>query len=112
MRRGLGKVRHIAVNELWLQEQVQQEKVAVLKINNKFNLADLLTKYLSKDEIKHIVDFMQPVFLEGRSDVAPGLSLLDDNSSGIVREWHEDGSGNYSQQQGGHSAMPMFTCAP
>ena len=99
MRRGLGKVRHIAVNELWLQEQVQMGKVTVLKIKNKFNLADLLTKYLSKDEIEHIVDFMQHVFLEGRSDVAPELSLLDDNSSGIVREWHADGvdcSRNYT----------------
>ena len=49
-----------------------------------------LTKYLSKDEIEHIVDYMQHAFMEGRSDVAPELSLLDDNSSGIVHEWHED----------------------
>ena len=89
-RRGLGKVHHIEVNELWLQEKVEKGKLNILKINkNKFNLTDLLTKYLSKDEIEHIVDFMQHAFLEGRSDVAPELSLLDDNSSGIVREWHE-----------------------
>ena len=120
MRRGLGKVRHIAVNELWLQEQVQKQAVTVLKIKNKFNLADLLTKYLSKDEIEHIVDYMQHGFLDGRSEVAPELSLLDDNSSGIVREWHEDGgdcSKNYTsnldsiqfKQQGPNS--PNLSCA-
>ena len=65
MRRGLGKVGHITVNEPWLQEQVHKEAVTVLKIKNKFNLADLLTKYLSKDEIEHIVDFMQHSFLGG-----------------------------------------------
>ena len=89
MRRGLGKVRHIAVNELWLQEQVSKEAVEVLKIKKKFNLADLLTKYLSKDEIEHIVDFMQHSFLDGRSAMAPALSSVqEDNASGIVREWH------------------------
>ena len=43
-RRGLGKVRQIAVNELWLQEQVANNAVSINKIKNKFNLADLLTK--------------------------------------------------------------------
>ena len=88
MRRGLGKVRHIAVNELWLQEQGHKEAVTVLKIKNKLNLADLLTTYLRKDAIEHIVDFMRHAFRGGRSDVAQALSLLDDNASGIVHEWH------------------------
>ena len=62
-RRGLGKVRHIAVNELWLQEQVADRKISIHKIKNKFNLADLLTKYLTATEIEHIVDYMQHSFL-------------------------------------------------
>ena len=72
-----------------MQEQVHKEAVTVLKIKNKFNLADLLTKFLSKDEIEHIGDFVQHAFLDCRSDVAPELSLLDDNASGIVHEWHD-----------------------
>lgn len=51
-RRGLGKVRHIAVNELWLQEQVAKRKVSIDKIKNKLNLADLLTTYLTAAEIE------------------------------------------------------------
>lgn len=47
-RRGLGKVRHIAVNELWIQEHVQNKTITTKEIKNKFNPADLLTKYLSK----------------------------------------------------------------
>lgn len=78
-RRGLGKVRHIAVNELWMQEKVANGMMSIHKIKNKFNLADLLTKYLSKDDINQIVDYMQHEFRDGRSLAAPELSLLDDN---------------------------------
>ena len=79
-RKGLGKVRHIAVNELWLQEKVQQEAVSILKIKNKFNLADLLTKYLSKNGIEQIIDFMQHQHKDGRSEVAPQLSMITECS--------------------------------
>ena len=48
MRRGLGKVRHIAMIRLWFQEQVANNSVSIYKIKNQFNLADSLTKYLSK----------------------------------------------------------------
>ena len=77
-RRGLGKVRHIAVNELWLQEQVSSKRVMINKIKNKFNVADLLTKYLSAHEISQIVDDMQHEFAEGRNVDAPELSIVSD----------------------------------
>ena len=79
-RRGLGKVRHIAVNELWMQEKVANNQVSIHKIKNKFNLADLMTKYLSKDEIEQIMDFMQHVFMDGRHKDAPELSMVNDSA--------------------------------
>ena len=79
-RRGLGKVRHIAVNELWMQEKVAQHLVSIHKIKNKFNLADLMTKYLSKDEIEQIMDYMQHVFMTGRNKDAPELSMITDSA--------------------------------
>ena len=63
-------------------------KVSIHKIKNKFNLADLLTKYLSSSEIEHVVDDMQHSFLEGRNEVAPSLSLLDDNPESHDQELH------------------------
>ena len=76
---GLGKVRHIAVNELWLQYQVANHKVSIHKIKNKFKMAAVLTKYLTASRIEHTIEFMQHSFPEGRSDVAPSLSVLDDD---------------------------------
>lgn len=79
-RRGLGKVRHIAVNELWMQEKVNNGTVSIHKIKNKFNLADLMTKYLSKDEIGQIMDFMQHEYKDGRYRAAPELSMISDDN--------------------------------
>ena len=68
-RRGLGKVRHIAVNELWIQEHIQSKTMTVKKINNNFNPADLLTKYLSKAE--NIMEKIGNMFESGRYSAAP-----------------------------------------
>ena len=50
-RRGLGKMRHIEVRDLWLQEEIRKGKVKVLKIPGKENPADLMTKFLKKSEV-------------------------------------------------------------
>ena len=46
-RRGLGKVRHIEVCQLWLQEKVRSGEVKVVKVGTDENVADSLTKYVS-----------------------------------------------------------------
>ena len=43
-RKGLGKIRHIEVQDLWLQEKVAQEKLAVSKVAGAQNPADMMTK--------------------------------------------------------------------
>ena len=51
-RKGLGKLRHIDVQWLWLQEKVQRGNLKASKINVKETPADLLTKHLSCDDMK------------------------------------------------------------
>ena len=54
-RRGLGKVRHIDVSQLWLQEKVASGKIQVKKVGTGENKSDALTKYLPHSEImKHM----------------------------------------------------------
>ena len=43
--RGLGKMRHIEVKLLWLQEAVQKGRPQVGKVRGTANVADVLTKY-------------------------------------------------------------------
>jgi len=54
-RRGLGRMRHIEVKELWLQEAVCRGRIQLKKVDGTANPADLFTKYLSNVEIdKHL----------------------------------------------------------
>ena len=50
-RRGLGRMRHIEVRELWLQEEVRSGKVVVTKVLGTENPADLMTKFLKTSEV-------------------------------------------------------------
>ena len=50
-RQGLGNVRHVKVQNLWLQEATKRGKIMVLKVDSKNNMADLMTKPSSAAEI-------------------------------------------------------------
>ena len=50
-RRGLGRMRHIEVRELWLQEEIRLGKVVVKKVLGTENPADLMTKFLKTSEV-------------------------------------------------------------
>ena len=50
-RRGLGKMRHLEIRDLWLQKEVADGKLEVSKIAGSKNPADLMTKILTKAEV-------------------------------------------------------------
>ena len=45
-RQGLGKIRHVAVADLWIQECIKNGVVKVFKVAGNLNASDLLTKGL------------------------------------------------------------------
>ena len=49
--RGLGRMRHLEVKLLFLQECVQRGRLSVGKVHGATNVADVLTKYLSLDRL-------------------------------------------------------------
>ena len=78
-RRGLGKMRHIDVKDLWLQEAVCRGRVKLQKIDGEKNPADLLTKYLSNSEIQRHLDFLHISLVP-----QPSCSLKKQQSRGSV----------------------------
>ena len=44
-RQGLGKLRHVKVQYLWLQERVKIKDMKIIKAPGKDKSADLMTKY-------------------------------------------------------------------
>ena len=56
MRKGLGKVRHIEVSQLWIQEKISDGKTRVCKVNTNENLSDALTKSIGSEEMSWHLD--------------------------------------------------------
>ena len=55
MGSGLGKLRHMNTNQVWVQEKVRRGEVEIQKVGTWENIADTLTKYVNKDTIgKHM----------------------------------------------------------
>ena len=50
-RKGLGRMRHLEIRDLWLQKEVADGKLEVSKVAGDKNPADLMTKILSVKEI-------------------------------------------------------------
>ena len=51
-RKGLGKVRHIAVSQLWAQDRVARGDLTIEKLNGKENVADNLTKHVNAEDTR------------------------------------------------------------
>ena len=74
-RRGLGKVRHIEVHQLWVQDKVASGEVEVRKVDGKANLADLLTKHVGSEDIRVHMHHTCQQYAQGRHDIMPHVAL-------------------------------------
>ena len=72
-RRGLGRIRHLATTDLWIQEKIRDGKVELLKILGTENPADVLTKYVDKKTMEAALAKLSLEFQEGRSQIAPNI---------------------------------------
>ena len=83
-RRGLGKLRHIDTQCLWIQQKVRRKDIELRKIRGEMNPADLFTKHLpGEDKIKSLVKLLSCEFREGRAATAPKLR---DEGAGPTQE--------------------------
>ena len=73
-RRGLGKLRHIDTQCLWIQQKVRSKAIELRKVRGDLNPADLFTKHLlSEDKVRSLVSLLGCEFRGGRAATAPKL---------------------------------------
>jgi len=72
-RTGVGKVRHIAVHLLWLQEKIRDKAITIQKIDGTKNTADLFTKYLDQHNLDRCTHELGMMAEPGRAASAPAL---------------------------------------
>ena len=66
-RKGCGKLRHIRVGQLWVQQLAEEEEVLYRKICGQDNPADLFTKHLTRIRIDYLLDLLNVRDAEGRA---------------------------------------------
>ena len=72
-RKGLGKARHIEVNQLWIQEKVGDGVLEIRKEKGTENIADALTKYVESEALQyHLSQTLQDI-RSGRHDLMPHI---------------------------------------
>ena len=69
-RRGLGKIRHLDVTDLWCQEQVRTGKVSLHKVLGTQNPADIMTKHTDRATLEKMLGLMNLRTMSGRAEGA------------------------------------------
>ena len=72
-RKGNGKLRHVRVGMLWIQEKQENGELIYSKVHGVENPADLMTKNLTQGIIDSHLTKLGAVILTGRASLAPEL---------------------------------------
>ena len=67
-RKGCGKLRHVRVGELWVQEKQESGELVFKKVEGTKNPADAGTKYLSQDKMERCMGMALQANVEGRAE--------------------------------------------
>ena len=70
-RRGLGKVRHIDINMLWLQDRVQKGHIIIKKVEGETNISDALAKYFDVAKMSGHLSSTGQFITSGRHTLMP-----------------------------------------
>ena len=93
-RQGLGKLRHVGTQCLWIQQRVRDGSVELCKVKGEENPADLFTKHLtSRDRIHGLLDLFGCRYKDGRAAVAPVLRNGAGTSKGELLKLAEESTG-------------------
>ena len=91
-RLGIGRVRHLAVGQLWIQELVQDEVLDLYKVKGEENPADLLTKPLGRVVLDGHLGRLQLRRMTGRAASAPAASTdVDTSLAAAAPRWLREG---------------------
>ena len=89
-RAGLGKVRHLRTQALWLQESRQEGRLKFTKVPGEQNPADAGTKHMAAPLLEKHVAAMGATFESGRAASAPGLNAMEETEQGVRPSTQEE----------------------
>ena len=66
-RQGAGKLRHISVSSLWIQERQDKEELELRKALGTENPADMMTKHVPRASLDKCMSHLHQARVEGRA---------------------------------------------
>ena len=79
-RQGLGRVRHLAVADLWIQQQAKEGSAKYEKLPGKDNTSDIMTKAVESDVLERHMKALGFEYREGRHASTPAYNGLEDGT--------------------------------
>ena len=76
-RQGIGKIRHLDVGELWLQQRELKKEVSFRKVPGEKNAGDAMTKPVTREVFERHAAFMGYQWTTGRATTAARLHSLN-----------------------------------
>ena len=77
-RQGLGRVRHLAVADLWVQQRAKAGEVHYVKLDGKRNTSDMMTKPVEREVIMRHMQSLGLHFRSGRHEATPAYTGRED----------------------------------
>ena len=75
-RKGCGKLRHIRVGQLWVQETAENEELKYKKVHGEVNPADLNTKHLTRVRMDVLLDLTSLRDRRGRAEESLEVKMI------------------------------------
>ncbi len=72
-RKGSGRVRHVEVRDMWVQERVARGELKIVKVRGEDSVADGLTKHVEKPKMEQYLKVCGFVKRSGRHELSPAL---------------------------------------
>ena len=88
-RKGNGKLRHVSVGQLWVQQMSEDEVLAYRKVHGKENPADICTKYVSQQVIDAALEKVEMSIRLGRAQEGLEINRMEgytEDTSNAVRD--------------------------
>ena len=73
-RRGAGKVRHIEVSQLWIQQEVATGRIKIVKVKGVDNVADILTKHVDNATLSKHCQQLDTTRRQDRHTLNPAMA--------------------------------------
>ena len=108
---GLGRVRHLAVADLWVQQRAKGGEVSYVKLDGKRNTSDMMTKAVEKEVIMRHMQSLGLQWRSGRHEATPAYTGNDDD---MPKDQPEEGKHRGGAKQGARdgSSIPKPKVKP